>query len=431
VDNAAQEYYAIIGPPTATAHNQTVTPGTSIPLSTLFTYSSPVLSDSIVGFDVEETSNSGGYLTNNGVSQPAGDLLDGGNYTYGIPIGQIGQWAFVAGPAGVSNSIAFNVDDETGQSNPTVTATVSSIGSQPPPAGTTADMILKGGDPTYEIYDIGTNAILAAYQLGQVGAEWQVAGLGGFYATDTTDMLLRNSNTGAFEVYDITNNQITAASGMGQVGLEWQVAGFGDFLGNANETDMLMHNTSTGQFEVYDITNNQITAASGMGQVGLEWSVAGFGDFLGNANETDMLMRNSNTGAFEVYDITSNQITAASGMGQVGLEWSVAGFGDFLGNANETDMLLRNSNTGAFEVYDITSNQITAASGMGQVGLEWQVAGVAANLPTGSAPSLNTQLMQAMASFSTNSSSSSGEPTADVESQQVQLNPLVTQTQHV
>ena len=63
---------------------------------------------------------------------------------------------------------------------------------------------------------------------------------------------------------------------MGQVGLEWTVAGFGDFSGNANETDMLMRNSNTGAFEVYDISHNAITSAGPMGQVGLEWTVAGF-----------------------------------------------------------------------------------------------------------------------------------------------------------
>ena len=124
---------------------------------------------------------------------------------------------------------------------------------------------------------------------------------------------------------DIANNAITSAGPMGQVGLEWQVAGFGDFSGNVNETDMLMRNSNTGAFELYDISNNGITLATGMGQVGLEWTVAGFGHFSGNPNETDMLLRNSNTGAFELYDIRDNAITLATGMGQVGLEWSVGG----------------------------------------------------------------------------------------------------------
>ena len=185
-------------------------------------------------------------------------------------------------------------------------------------------------------------------------------GLGDFSSrAGETDMLMRNSNTGAFEVYDISNNAITFATGMGQVGLEWTVSGFGDFSGRAGETgDMLIRNSNTGQFEVYDISNNQITFASGMGQVGLEWTVAGFGDFSGHANETDMLMRNSNTGAFELFDIANNQITFAGPMGQVGLEWQVVGFGP-MGGAGTGDMLMRNSNTGAFEVFDIVDNQIT------------------------------------------------------------------------
>jgi hypothetical protein len=61
--------------------------------------------------------------------------------------------------------------------------------------------------------------------------------------------------------YDIGSNAMLAAAPMGQVGLEWTVAGFGDFSGNAGETDMLMRNSNTGAFEVYDISHNAITSA--------------------------------------------------------------------------------------------------------------------------------------------------------------------------
>jgi hypothetical protein len=46
-------------------------------------------------------------------------------------------------------------------------------------------------------------------------------------------------------------------------------------LVNANETDMLMRNSNTGAFEVYDISHNAITSAAPIGQVGFEWTVAG------------------------------------------------------------------------------------------------------------------------------------------------------------
>src|SRR5207248_3101302 len=154
----------------------------------------------------------------------------------------------------------------------------------PPPAGTTADMILRhDADGLYEIYDIGNNAFLAANFLGQVRTDFQVAGLGSFFGSDTTDMLLRSASTGAFEVYDISNNNITNAAALGTVGLEIQVAGFGDFNRDGS-TDMVLRNKNTGQFELYNISNNTITSASNLGTVGLTFQVAGFRDF--NADGT-------------------------------------------------------------------------------------------------------------------------------------------------
>jgi hypothetical protein len=184
-----------------------------------------------------------------------------------------------------------------------------SASNPPPPAGTTADMILRhDADGLYEIYDIGNNAFLAANFLGQIGTDFQVGGLGSFIGGDTTDMLLRSATTGAFEVEDISNNNITNASALGSVGLDFQVAGFGDFNRDGS-TDMVLRNENTGQFELYNISNNAITSASNLGTVGLNFQVAGFGDF--NADGTsDMMLRNVTTGQFELYDVANNQITS-------------------------------------------------------------------------------------------------------------------------
>jgi glucose/arabinose dehydrogenase len=248
--------------------------------------------------------------------------------------------------------------------------------SAPAPAGTTADMMLRrGADGIFEIYNVGNSTILAAFQLGQVGTEWQVAGLGAFFGNDTSDMLLRNANTGGFELYDISNNQITGAAFLGAVGTNWQVTGFGNF-GSLGETDMILRNSSTGGLEVYNIRNNQIIGASFMGTVGVEWQFSGVGNFSSRGT-SDMLLRNSNTGALQVYDINSNQITSTAFIGIVGPEWQFSGVGNFNGVPGETDLLLRNSHTGGLQVYDISNNQITGAAFLGTVGLDWQYAGIA------------------------------------------------------
>ena len=46
---------------------------------------------------------------------------------------------------------------------------------------------------------------------------------------------MRDSNNGAFEIYDIAGNQLTNEVSMGQVGAEWSVAGIAaDPSGSAN-----------------------------------------------------------------------------------------------------------------------------------------------------------------------------------------------------
>jgi hypothetical protein len=245
----------------------------------------------------------------------------------------------------------------------------------PPPAGTTADMILRHSSyGLYEIYDISNNAILAAYEFGQVGTDWQFVALGGFFGSDTTDMMLRNSNTGGFEVYDISNNNITGAAFLGAIGQEWQLMGFGNFS-SLGETDMMLRNINTGGVEVCDISNNQITSVPFLGTVGLNWQFSGVGNFSGRGT-SDMILRDSNGGGLEVYDINNNQITNAAFIGTVGLDWQFSGVGNFSGVPGETDLLLRNSNTGGLEVYDINNNQITGAAFIGTVGLDWQFAGI-------------------------------------------------------
>ena len=258
------------------------------------------------------------------------------------------------------------------------TRTTDPMPNPPPPAGTTADMVLRGSNSStviYEIYDIGNNAILAGYTFGQVGTTFGFVTLGGFDGSDTTDMLLRDSSNGGFEVYDISNNNITNAASLGTVGLDWQAMGFGNF-GSFGETDMMLRNVNTGGVEVYNIHNNQITGATFMGTVGLDWQQAVFGNFSSRGT-SDMVLRDTKTGGLEVYDINNNQITSAAFMGRVGFDWQIIGVGNFSSIPGESDMVMRNINTGGLEVYDIANNQISSAFFLGTVGLDWQFAGVA------------------------------------------------------
>src|SRR6185295_10484701 len=149
--------------------------------------------------------------------------------------------------------------------------------------------------------------------LGQLGTDWTFVTLGGFFGTDTSDMLLRSSTTGGFEVYDIANNQLTGAAFIGNVGVEWQFSGVGNFSSVPGETDLLLRNVNTGGLEVYDFNNNQLTGATFLGTVGLDWQFAGIAPVSG-AGRSDLVLRSTNTGAFEVYNIANNQMTGAASL---------------------------------------------------------------------------------------------------------------------
>src|SRR3954471_17580035 len=116
--------------PTATGHSQTVAPGTSTPLSTLFSYSDPDAGDSVTGFAVQDQTSGGGFLTLNGVAQSANVVF--GNTATGIPISQIGQWAFVAGSSGQVDTIGFSpIDSHQAFSNASTTVTAQSTNNSP------------------------------------------------------------------------------------------------------------------------------------------------------------------------------------------------------------------------------------------------------------------------------------------------------------
>jgi hypothetical protein len=254
---------------------------------------------------------------------------------------------------------------------------------------TTANLVLRTNalDPTnlntnlnqtlYRIYSIGSNALLAANQLGNVGSDWGFVTLGGFFDGDTADMLLRNSTSGAFQVYNVApnSNTLIGSASLGAVGLNWRFSGTGNFS-SRGETDMLLRDANSGGLQVYDISNNQITGSAFMGAVGLNWQFSGIGNFSSRGT-SDMLLRDANTGGLQAYNINSNQITGSAFMGAVGVDWQFSGVGNFSSVPGESDLVLRNANTGGLLLYDIVKNQITGSFFLGNVGLDWQFAGVA------------------------------------------------------
>ena len=98
---------------------------------------------------------------------------------------------------------------------------------------------------------------------------------------------LESSSSGTIVIEQNVNNSGTISANGGLMFIDGNVTGSGSIdigtgggfgpMGGPGTSDMLMRNTTTGAFEVYDIVNNQIAAAASIGQAGTTWSVAGIG----------------------------------------------------------------------------------------------------------------------------------------------------------
>jgi hypothetical protein len=110
-------------PPIVTVTNQTVAAGTVIQMRQIFLWFDPDAGDSVTGFSVQDRTAGGGHLFLNGVQQADNNVF--GNTATGIPISQIGQWTFVAGPSSSVDTIGFNaIDSHNAFNSPSATATV-------------------------------------------------------------------------------------------------------------------------------------------------------------------------------------------------------------------------------------------------------------------------------------------------------------------
>ena len=96
--------------------------------------------------------------------------------------------------------------------------------------------------------------------------------------------------TGGFEAYYISNNNITGATLAGTVGTNWNFAGTGDFDGQSTLSELLLRNSSSGAFELYQVAGGGVLSGSSVAAVGNNFAVKGFG-FFSESGATQMMMQ--------------------------------------------------------------------------------------------------------------------------------------------
>jgi hypothetical protein len=101
---------------------------------------------------------------------------------------------------------------------------------------------------------------------------WVIAGIGDFDANGATDILWRDSNTGAVAIWLMDAYKVMNTWALGTVPFNWSIVETGGFGGGYS--DILWRDSNTGAVVIWDLAGTvQHVQSVGLGAVPLEWSV--------------------------------------------------------------------------------------------------------------------------------------------------------------
>jgi hypothetical protein len=189
----------------------------------------------------------------------------------------------------------------------------------------------------------------------------------------SSDVLLRNVQTGDVWLWTIRDHAIAQSAGIGNVNPAWQIVGLGDADGDG-KADIFWRHAVTGENSVWFMDNRQFKGTIPVPTVpDPNWKIAAIADFNGDGR-ADILWRNEPAGLFSIWIVGTDDITEKTTYGGVPSNWEIKGAGDMDGDGY-ADIVWRDRNTGNLAIYRMISTRVYETlfrTGLG----EWDVIGV-------------------------------------------------------
>jgi hypothetical protein len=238
-------------------------------------------------------------------------------------------------------------------------------------AGDSSDIVLQ--DSQYgavALWQVRDSNVLNTYVLADPGTSWHVKGTGDFYADGNTDVALQNDN-GAIAMWDVNSAGMISQSGVVGInpGPTWHVDGTGNFYGNGN-TDLVLQNDD-GSVAIWDMNGTTVAQSELVADPGTTWHVKGTGDFYGDGH-SDILLQNDN-GSVALWEVTGSGIVQSSMVADPGSKWHVQATGNF-SNDGHADIVLQNDD-GTVAMWEMNNGAIQAGAAVANPSTAWSVDG--------------------------------------------------------
>ena len=210
---------------------------------------------------------------------------------------------------------------------------------------------------------------------------WSIAGIGDLDGNSTTDILWRDTTTGAVAAWFMIGLNVSRSVVLATIPPDWVIGGVGDLDDNGTE-DVLWRHPSSGTVAAWYMTLG--TGAVERGEVlatGLpaDWIITGMGDLDGN-DTADVVWRHVPSGLVAAWYMTSGTgaIERSAVLATIPPDWVIGGVGDLDDNGT-ADVLWRHPSSGTVAAWYMTP--VTGAVGPSKVlasGLpgDWLIGGM-------------------------------------------------------
>jgi hypothetical protein len=223
------------------------------------------------------------------------------------------------------------------------------------------------------IWLLNQTSVLQAPVIANVPLNWKIIGLTDMNATGKTSILWYDT-TATWQAYSVwyMNGTSVESTQLFSLPVNYPVVFFADLDGNGT-VDAVEYQPDSGSVVVCPNTGNLTFYDAYDTTISTDWVLVGLADLNGDGHH-ELIWRNQITGAIVAWYLTNFQPASSVYLSTPPLNWRLRGIGKF--NANMSDAFVwHDSNSGAIAIWNFNSAGQFSSSLLGKAPYPWEIYG--------------------------------------------------------